>query len=531
MLEKRIAIYIRLSSADEDTGKTKKESNSIVNQRGLIHKFLDNHAELSDYPRVEFVDDGFTGTNMNRPAFQQMISEIRNGKYCCCITKDFSRFARDYIEIGDFVECLFPYLGVRYISVNDKYDSIDYKGTTGGIDVVMQAIIYDAYSKDLSVKIKTGRIQGWKKGRRVGGYPGYGYMRDPNRKAMDIIDPDAAVVVRRIFEAAISGIPIGKIAAMLNRENIPTPGMYFRQKNQGTHKFGKMYAKPRWVYGTVYDILKRYTYTGASVGGMHEQVTIGKRKQVKKDVTDWIIVPNMHDAIITPEEYELAQQVITGKPIPTGNKPPYPLKSLVFCGNCLRRMEKKKSTKKYRCKYGDYDGDENCRLIYSPKEVVLEEIVFNAIKNYIQLVDVNSEKRKQKLREVGHSAVSVQKNITQLQQSIDRLKRHKLHEYERYCTNGISKETYLQNKRVTDEKIARIKNELASIQAQHEVSVTDVQHCYSESERICEIFREEKSLTYDMAHAFVDRILVYPDERIEIQWKFRDLFKDNEVAN
>lgn len=171
MEKTRIAIYIRLSMADEDTRKHKDESNSIINQRNLIHQFLDRHAELSKCPRIEFVDDGFTGTNMDRPAFQDMIGQIREGRYGVCITKDFSRFSRDYIEIGDYLECVFPFLRVRYISINDGYDSEAYKGTTGGLEVVMRNIVYAAYSKDISAKEVAGKRESMKKGRRASGAP------------------------------------------------------------------------------------------------------------------------------------------------------------------------------------------------------------------------------------------------------------------------------------------------------------------------------------------------------------------------
>ena len=127
MPDMRIAVYIRLSNADEETGRGKDESNSVINQRSLIHHFLDSHPELSSYPRTEFVDDGFSGTNMDRPAFQRMVRAIRDGRFNCCITKDFSRFARDYVEMGDYLEQLFPLLKVRYISINDGYDSCDYQ--------------------------------------------------------------------------------------------------------------------------------------------------------------------------------------------------------------------------------------------------------------------------------------------------------------------------------------------------------------------------------------------------------------------
>lgn len=137
MKEYNIAIYIRLSVADEDTGTFKVESDSIGNQRSLINRFLDRHPALAKYPRTEFCDDGFTGTNTNRPAFTDMLNRVKKGEFNLICVKDFSRYSRDYIEIGDCLECLFPFLGVRFISVNDNYDSDDYTASTGGLDVVI----------------------------------------------------------------------------------------------------------------------------------------------------------------------------------------------------------------------------------------------------------------------------------------------------------------------------------------------------------------------------------------------------------
>lgn len=528
MIKKRVAIYIRLSNADEGTGHTKGESNSIRNQRSLIHRYLDGHKELSDYPRTEFVDDGFTGTNMNRPAFQRMIADIRAGGYCCCITKDFSRFARDYIEMGDYLECLFPFLGVRYISINDGYDSLDYRGTTGGLDVVMRAIIYDAYSKDLSIKSKTGRVQGRKKGRRVCGLPGYGYKQDPQRKAMDLIDPEAAAVVRRIFESAIGGMSVGEIAAMLNREGIPTPGMYFRQKNPEKRKFLSTSKKQRWNYGIVYVILKRYAYTGAAVGGIREQVAPCKRLSVKKGRADWIVVPDMHEAIITPEEYELAQKAIGERNIVPASAPVFPLKSLVVCGNCLRRMEKQKQTKKFRCKYGDSEGDEGCRGIHTPKEAELEGIIFRGIQEFIKAAQQKSNKKERQLCELRKTAASRHSDIEKLTRRIEFLKRSKFHEYERYTSGKISKEKYLERKREVDAETSRLQAEIEIAQERNESTMTECHVVHTELDDVCKVFREEKSLTYDMAHAFVDRILVYPNERIEIQWRFHRCLTEDE---
>ena len=199
----KLYLYIRLSSADKDL-KYKTESESIANQRELLHQYLKSHNEFSNYEVEEFIDDGYSGTNDNRPSFERMIEHLKNGDCKLVICKDFSRFFRDYVEIGDYLERIFPFLGVRFISVNDNYDSNDYIGTTGGLDVVMQSIVYSFYSKDLSQKIKTVMRAKAKKGQFIGSYPPYGYDKNPDNKNHLVIDENVAPVVRRIFEMAIA---------------------------------------------------------------------------------------------------------------------------------------------------------------------------------------------------------------------------------------------------------------------------------------------------------------------------------------
>lgn len=184
MSEYNIAVYIRLSMADEDTGKSKAESDSVANQRSLINRFLDCHSELSQCQRSEFCDDGFTGTNMDRPAFAEMMQRVKVGEFNLVCVKDFSRFSRDYIEIGDCLECLFPFLRVRFISINDHYDSADFVGTTGGMDVAMRNIAYAAYSKDLSMKTTSAKIQRMLRGTKR---PRPGWM--PSRSKRNSVRP------------------------------------------------------------------------------------------------------------------------------------------------------------------------------------------------------------------------------------------------------------------------------------------------------------------------------------------------------
>ncbi|MBR1741258.1 MAG: recombinase family protein, partial [Lachnospiraceae bacterium] len=436
----KIAIYIRLSMADEEMGKGKDESNSVVNQRGLIHRFLDNHKELSGCPRTEFVDDGFSGTNTDRPDFQKMIEGIRGGEYSVCITKDFSRFSRDYIEMGDYLECLFPFLMVRYISVNDVYDSAEYKGTTGGLDVVMRTIVYDAYSRDLSVKEMTGKRQSMKKGRRATGMPPYGYMPDPDRKAMNIIDPEAAEVVRKIFECAMKGMSTGEIARMLNQEGILTPGAYYRRNHPDSGKFGYASEKSFWTGTAIWQILGRFAYTGASVGHLRELAAPCSKKSVAVKKEDWIVVSGVQEAIVTEEEFELAQKAIkkTGKA--RAPERDYPLKSLVVCGNCGRKMVRYEKTKRFRCAYGRNGGAAVCEKMRSPIEADMEKTVFNAIQDYMGMAEKKMIMARGKMSGQKAKIRSNMERLSELQANMEELKYKKLGFYERYCEGYLEKE-------------------------------------------------------------------------------------------
>ena len=201
-----IGKYIRLSQADQDLMKkeNKSESESISHQKALIQNFINDSAELKDSMQYEFFDDGYSGTNFKRPSFERLLEKIKKGEINCVIVKDFSRFGRDYIELGDYLERIFPFMGVRFISINDHYDSNDYKGRTSGLDVVMKNIVYDYYSKDLSMKVKTAKYQKMKQGKYLGGHVPYGLMKDPKDKHKLITDPEAAAVVREIFDMAIA---------------------------------------------------------------------------------------------------------------------------------------------------------------------------------------------------------------------------------------------------------------------------------------------------------------------------------------
>ena len=307
-----IGTYYRLSLADEDVGADKAESNSIQGQRGLVEGYIMARPELATEPRQEYVDDGYSGTSTSRPAFQRLIQDAQDGKVKTIIVKDFSRFARDYIEAGDYMERIFPLLGVRFISVNDGYDSGMQAGNdVRGLEVAIKNIINASYSRDLSAKIAAADHVMQKKGMYLGGYRPFGFLSDPNDCHKLILDPVASRYVRLIFELALQGNRTGTIAKILNENQIPTPAAYHVAEN---HVYSEQKAwdlqRSHWTSGTVYHILKNEKYKGTYVGAKFIMPVPCKHRVLRAPLEQQVRIEDSHAAIVTPEEFEQAQKVI-----------------------------------------------------------------------------------------------------------------------------------------------------------------------------------------------------------------------------
>ena len=526
----KVGIYIRLSLADEDTGHSKMESDSIGTQRMLINRFLDSCPELAQRERLEFVDDGYTGTNFQRPQFLSMMEQIRAGVIDLICVKDFSRFSRDYIEMGNYLECVFPFLGVRFISVNDGYDSEDYKGTTGGLEVVMRSIIYAAYSKDLSVKTTTAKIQMMKQGKYVGNYAPYGYTLHPEVRNKLKLDPNAAEIVRSIFDMALSGWNTSLIAAELNSHHVPTPGQYFRAHHLDCDKFNRMSDKAGWVAAMVYKILTNYVYTGATVGHTRKSAGLGTKRSIAQERKDWIVVDGMHEAIVSKEEFEAAQSVIRG-----GLKNPkrvsrdYPLKGLVRCGNCKRVMARRKMKATgeiyYTCPYAANQPDSECAAVERHMEGRLEQIAYEAIMQVLSLSEKQTAQNKQASAKKINVVSGYMSQLRELQRQERQLKSEKLRCYERYTAGGLSKMEYMKQKSETDEKLAEITEAIK----QHQGQLSSLGQRQPSTDKQIGIqslqFAKSERLTSELARAFINAIYVHAPSRVEIEWCFKDLFQ------
>ena len=528
MSDYNIAVYIRLSNADEDTGSGKDESNSIVHQRMLLNRYLDSRDDLKAYPRFEFVDDGFSGTNTDRPSFQKMIAQVKQGAVNLICVKDFSRFSRDYIEIGDYLECLFPFLHVRFISVNDGYDSFDYKGTTGGLDVVMRNIVYAAYSKDLSVKVRTARDQRKKKGQYVDCNTPIGYERDPVNKHKLVIDPEGAVIVRRIYELACKGLGCSQIALKMNEEGYPTPAAYYQKRRPGTRQDHSVLGN-RWSYSSVYIILNRYSYTGAMVSNRTLNTAPCSKKRRTQPKDNWIIVEDQHPAIISKETYEQAQKIIRNMTLSAKKSKDYSLRSLVRCGCCKRLLARhgRENSRYYLCRYRTDAVGKECMNVRVNSEKELERIAQNAITLYISSVEANEKERKTFMDSRSARTQELMDQLARLQKQQEHLKTDKLRQYEGYASGLISKEMYMRNKNSFDEKLLEISSEVSAIESQMSQIEQRLPYQISMEEELSDRFAGAQELTNEMARAFIDAIYVFPDDQITIQWKYRDVFADN----
>lgn len=305
---KFLAKYLRISIADKKrvSNNTKAESNSIIHQRELISRYISEKQIGFFMQTLEFVDDGYSGTNFDRPAVKEMLSLVRERKIGCIIVKDLSRFGRNYLEVGDYLEQIFPFIGVRFIAINDGYDSDNAIGSTKGMEIAFKNLLYDRYSKDLSEKIQSSLQVRRKRGDFIGPMAPFGYQLSDNKRVLEV-DAIAAQYVKQIFKLAGKGYRIGEIAKILNKEKIPTPGQY---KNQKKLQYFIMDEKESWDYKKVRKILQNQVYLGTIVNGKTKVTEVGGSHFRQIPEEEQIYVPNKHKAIITEQEFRLAEKVV-----------------------------------------------------------------------------------------------------------------------------------------------------------------------------------------------------------------------------
>lgn len=371
----RIAIYLRLSKAEAD-GKVKEESNSISMQRILIRKYIASHFGVCRI--TEYQDDGFSGTNFNRPGVRKLLEDAQNKKFDCVVVKDFSRFGRDYMEVGSYLEQIFPFLGIRFISINDHYDSAGVQANASDLDVNFKNLLYDLYSKDLSQKVSTSLRTRKESGKYISANAPFGYEKAPDDRHMLVICEEEAAVVREIFSLALQGVTSSQTAKKLNLDNVPTPVEFKIRK--GTTSRKSKGDKFCWGSSTICSILRNPVYAGDVEYGKTEREQVGGRN-VLKARAEWKIIRNHHAPIISREDFEEVQKSRGKSRRKRMGGDRHPLIGKAVCGCCKCNLRIREGINPYfNCHNRYVNGQEDC--VSKVNVMFVEQVVLFRLEEY-----------------------------------------------------------------------------------------------------------------------------------------------------
>lgn len=380
-----LAYYIRLSLADDDVGDSNKdESNSVKNQRDLILSYIDSHPEFKGWTVHEFIDDGFTGTNDDRPDFQRLIDLTWQGQIQCIIVKDHSRFARNYIITGNYLEQVFPLLGVRFIAINDNYDSARNQSVEDNMNLVLKSVLNTYYSKDLSRKITASFVQRMRQGTYKAAAP-FGYVRRKEAIAFEI-DSKAAEIVRKIFTLALAGKERKEIANLLNEEGLPTPAVYNARYHNGAHNQSRTaLAHALWEPTMLLPILRNPVYCGDRILRKNVSVTPGSKKRRPARPEEQFFIKDAHAPIVSRKDFEAVQKMLPAKKVGGHRKKSldYPLKGAVRCGTCRRSMTRAKNYSVFVCSHAKMEHSQCPKKDFPIAEI--EQVVFASLKPLLQI--------------------------------------------------------------------------------------------------------------------------------------------------
>ena len=520
-MKKYLAYYLRLSLDDGNIS----DSNSISNQRQLIKEYIYSSDEFVETQILEFVDDGYSGTNFNRPDIKRLLEAVKKGEISCIIVKDFSRFGRNYLEVSKYIEQVFPYVGVRFIAINDNYDSNNHKGTTAEIDVPVRNIINEMYSKDISKKVKSVLQTKISQGLVVGGRTSFGYKIDNSNRGKVVIDEPAAAVIREIFQFAINGNTPFQIAELLNVKNIPTPATY-KQKNGDKMKWHTTVneGKTIWKYNSVFKILCDERYTGTFIGGKRKSKKVGGKEIKLQPKEEWVRIPNNHPAIITQEQFDIAGKMI--HKFPNKNKSKInsyrPLYKKVRCGKCrhLMRYRNEASNPFYVCTNVRYTDEYGC-MRERIREKELNEVVMSIFLMQINIFIDKIQLCRMTVNKINKPNISTDNLILELDNEINKLQSGKRKLYERYKNGELNQFLYLKEREMLERELENKTMAREALISQKQNYENIIESGQQISQKFLE-FQSATELTKEIADKFIEEVKVYEVDRIEIKFAFKD---------
>lgn len=509
------ALYCRLSRDDELQG----DSNSIIHQKQILKKYADDNGFMNT---EFFVDDGFSGTNFDRPDWQRLINKVNKGVIGTIIVKDMSRLGRDYLRVGYYTEILFPDNDIRFIAINNGVDS----ATKQDSDFTpFLNIINEWYAKDTSKKIKAVAKAKGESGKHLTTNAPYGYKKDPDNKDHWIIDEDAAKVVKHIFDLCVKGYGPSQIADKLKEEKILSPVAYFKYKGVNNPSIGcKDSDDYYWNPATISYFLDRQEYIGDTINFRTYKKSYKSKKYIRKDKSNWMVFKNTHEPIIDENTFNIVQGIRKGRRVRTNMGEMPILSGLVYCADCGAKM--------YQVRGKDWTHDKEYMVCASYRKkskqtcsshqirnVVLEELILEDLRRVTGIVRENADmfvnlvtshfkeesaktsKELNKELEISNARV---KKLDSIIQSLYEDKLEGIISNDRFVQLSSN---YEREQETLKERINQIKKQLNDSCNQNNGIETFISHCkkYTDIEELdCEIVR-----------AFINKVIVYAPERVD----------------
>lgn len=524
----RVAKYIRLSREDGDD----RESESVENQRDIIDNYIQEHEELIE--AGEYVDDGYTGTNFNRPGFQKMLKDIEEEKIDCIITKDLSRFGRDHIDTGYYLERYLPTNNIRYIAIGDNVDTLK----TDGLQFLTFKLSFnDYYAQDISNKIKSVKQRKIEKGEYQAGIPPYGYKKDTEKKNHLIPDEYSSKIIKEIFNMYVNKeMSTIKIADELNKREIEPPAVYLKIPTYMKKKSVNPSGKYVWLRAQIGKILRNEVYLGSVVGRKFQKVShkIAKVRCTKKE--EHIILENMHEPIVDIETWKKAQDKLNGYTKIRERKYDHILKGLVYCGECgnkatLRcREEKRKNGNVWRATYficskrNNYSGLCDCKQIAAN---LIEEVVLGKVKEEITKINLSEKEIKTIYQKAEKEAKSTNNLLqTKLQELQINLKKVESNIVEIY-QDKVNKIIQVEDFKIIYEKKQKERNKIIKQIKEIETQLEETNNksskiSFKETKQIAKEFLKMEKPNKMVLEKLIEKIEFDKEKNIKIKFAFQN---------
>lgn len=508
----KTGIYVRLSAFNSGN----ETADTMENQIELIKEYISKQKDLT-FAEL-YCDNGRTGTNFERPEFNRLMDDIKLGKINCIVVKDLSRFGRNFIETGNYIENIFPYFNVRFIAIGDNYDSL----TDGndGLIIALKNLVNDYYARDISVKTLSSIGMKQREGKYLGGVPPYGYLRDEADKYKLIPDEKTAPVVKKIFEMRAEGNSNLSISRFLNKEGIPSP---FRYRYEMGFISTESSKDTLWMERTINFILTNKMYIGAMMLKKTKGISYKSKKRLKVSEEDMIITEDTHEPLVDKELFEKVNRMLEQNKNRQNKEYDYPdhtedvLKGKVFCGYCgakLNRLREKQKSKnlilhyKYRCRNYSENKDLACRLKGRVNEADLKQAVYYSLKAVFELTYDDKP-------QVAFDADEAKEKSIDSQRRLIEIKTEKRNLFEELSKLSISSEEYkdLSDKLSNEEKT--LTDDIHKLQLMLKASKNNSPDLLKEFQKF-----DEEDMTFKKINRLIKSIKVYNEKRVDIEFDF-----------